>query len=63
MRRSDAAFRCGVPIRRSDPAFRSGVPIRRSGKGREQNAVSFTHRLSGHFYIADLRPLRNQELA
>ena len=42
--RRDAAFRSGVP------AVRSGVPaVRRPGKGREQDAVSFTHRLSEHF--------------
>ena len=28
---------------------RCGVPIRRPGKGREQDAVSFTHRLSEYF--------------
>ena len=49
---------------RRDAAFRSGVPaVRRPGKGREQDAVSFTHRLSEHFYIADFKPLGNQELA
>jgi hypothetical protein len=42
---------------------RCGVPIRRPGKGREQDAVSFTHRLSEHFYIADFQALGNQELA
>jgi hypothetical protein len=42
---------------------RCGVPIRRPGKGREQDAASFTHRLSGHFYIAHFKPLGDQELA
>jgi hypothetical protein len=42
---------------------RCGVPIRRPGKGREQDAVSFTLRLSEHFYIADFKLLENQEPA
>ena len=69
-----APSRCGVPIRRpGGPASRRpGVPavrrpggpaVRRPGKGREQDAVSFTHRLSEHFYIADFQALGNQEIA
>jgi hypothetical protein len=32
---------------------RCGVPIRRPGEGREQDAASFTHKLSGPFSIDD----------
>ena len=54
--------RCSVPIRRPGKGREQDavsfaymdVAVRRPGKGREQDAVSFTHRLSEHFYIADL---------
>jgi hypothetical protein len=29
----------------------------------ELKNLSFTHRISGNFYIADFKPLRNQELS
>ena len=41
----------GAPV--GGTPSRCGVPIRRPGKGREQDAVSFTHRLSELFLTAE----------